>query len=258
MNTHQHVGKTFANWTPNFANWIQLADICQLEFQDIQPLTSSWQLAMPTELANLPTAVTHCHHSVFSGIPVGENSPSYYVGEGTTVPSSLRGSPSDLGGPDHGSLNSANILALDLGTQTGWATRTRDGAVVSGSECFRPHRFEGGGMRYLRFKRWLTEIKQSVGDLDAVFFEEVRRHAGVDAAHAYGGFMAHLTAWCEHHQIPYQGVPVGTIKKHATGKGNAGKDLMIAAALSRGHAPADDNEADALALLHWAIETQEG
>jgi len=113
-------------------------------------------------------------------------------------------------------------------------------------------------MRYLRFKRWLTEIKQSVGDLDAVFFEEVRRHAGVDAAHAYGGFMAHLTAWCEHHQIPYRGVPVGTIKKHATGKGNAGKDLMIAAALSRGHAPADDNEADALALLHWAIETQEG
>ncbi len=34
--------------------------------------------------------------------------------------------------------------------------------------------------------------------------------------------MGHLTAWCEHHNIPYQGVPVGTIKKHATGKGNAG------------------------------------
>jgi hypothetical protein len=62
-----------------------------------------------------------------------------------------------------------------------------------------------------------------------VYFEEVRRHAGVDAAHAYGGFMAHLTAWCEHHQIPYQGVPVGTIKKHATGKGNANKDQMIGA-----------------------------
>ena len=53
---------------------------------------------------------------------------------------------------------------------------------------------------------------------------------GVDAAHAYGGFMAHLTAWCEHHNIPYAGVPVGTIKKHATGKGNASKDLMIGAA----------------------------
>ena len=69
--------------------------------------------------------------------------------------------------------------------------------------------------------------------------------------------MGHLTAWCEHHNIPYQGVPVGTIKKHATGKGNAGKDGMIASVRKRGHSPVDDNEADALALLHWAVETQE-
>jgi hypothetical protein len=151
----------------------------------------------------------------------------------------------------------SSILALDLGTQTGWALHGRDGDITSGSETFKPQRFEGGGMRYLRFKRWLIEIKQSVDGIDAVFFEEVRRHAGVDAAHAYGGFMAHLTAWCEHHQIPYQGVPVGTIKKHATGKGNANKEQMVAAARQRGHTPADDNEADALAILHWAIETQE-
>ena len=30
-----------------------------------------------------------------------------------------------------------------------------------------------------------------------------------------------LTAWCEEHELPYQGVPVGTIKRYATGKGNA-------------------------------------
>jgi Holliday junction resolvasome RuvABC endonuclease subunit len=103
----------------------------------------------------------------------------------------------------------------------------------------------------------LTEIKQSVDTLDSVYFEEVRRHVGVDAAHAYGGFLATLTAWCEHHQIPYQGVPVGTIKKHATGKGNASKDDMIAAIRLRGFQPTDDNEADALALLLWALDTQE-
>lgn len=71
------------------------------------------------------------------------------------------------------------------------------------------------------------------------------------------GLKLTLTAWCEHHNIPYQGVPVGTIKKHATGKGNAGKDEMITSVRERGHTPVDDNEADALALLHWAIETQE-
>lgn len=144
------------------------------------------------------------------------------------------------------------ILALDLGTTTGWTLMTRDGSITSGTESFKPHRFEGGGMRFLRFKRWLTEIKQTSDGIDAVYFEEVRRHLGVDAAHAYGGFMAHLTAWCEHHQIPYQGIPVGTIKKHATGKGNASKDEMIAAARQLGHSPADDNEADALALLAYA------
>ena len=149
------------------------------------------------------------------------------------------------------------IFALDLGTTAGWALRGSDGNITSGCQAFRPQRFEGGGMRYLRFKRWLTEIKQSAGVVGAVYFEEVRRHASTDAAHAYGGFMATLTAWCEHHQIPYQGVPVGTIKKHATGKGNASKAEMIAAMRQRGHAPADDNEADGLALLYWAIGTQE-
>jgi Holliday junction resolvasome RuvABC endonuclease subunit len=149
------------------------------------------------------------------------------------------------------------ILALDLGTRTGWALLHTDGTITSGTEQFKPQRFEGGGMRFLRFKRWLAELRMACDHINAVYFEEVRRHAGVDAAHAYGGFMGHLTAWCEHHGIPYQGVPVGTIKKHATGKGNASKDEMIASVTQRGHRPADDNEADALAILDWAIETQE-
>jgi Holliday junction resolvasome RuvABC endonuclease subunit len=153
-------------------------------------------------------------------------------------------------------MMTTTILALDLGTHTGWALAARDGRITSGTEHFKPQRFEGGGMRYLRFKRWLAEIKQCSDGIDTVFMEEVRRHAGVDAAHAYGGFLATLTSWCEHHQIPYQGVPVGTIKKFATGRGNAGKDEMIAAMRQRGHSPTDDNEADALALLHYALAMQ--
>ncbi|TCP06520.1 crossover junction endodeoxyribonuclease RuvC [Caldimonas thermodepolymerans] len=147
----------------------------------------------------------------------------------------------------------ATILALDLGTTSGWALRDRTGRITSGSQSFKPQRFEGGGMRYLRFGRWISEIQTSVSELQFLYFEEVRRHVSTDAAHAYGGFLATLTAWCEHHGIPYQGVPVGTIKKHATGSGRAGKDAVMAAVRRRGHAPADDDEADALALLHWAL-----
>ena len=146
------------------------------------------------------------------------------------------------------------ILALDLGTTTGWALHTADGNTVSGTQSFKPGRFCGGGMRYLRFRGWLAEVLANSGGINAVYFEEVRRHASTDSAHVYGGLMATLTAWCEHHKIPYQGVPVGTIKKHATDKGNASKDEMVASVRARGHAPTDDNEADAIALLYLARE----
>ena len=149
-------------------------------------------------------------------------------------------------------------LALDLGTTTGWALRSSDGLITSGTASFRNGRFDGGGMRYLRFTNWLGELERLSGPIAAIWFEEVRRHAGTDAAHVYGGLMATLTAWAELRGVPYQGVPVGTIKRHATGKGNANKDAMIAAAQARGFSPADDNEADAIAILHWAIETRGG
>jgi hypothetical protein len=48
-------------------------------------------------------------------------------------------------------------------------------------------------------------------------------------------------------------VPVGTIKRHIAGKGNADKAAVIAAVKALGFDPQDDNEADALALLDWAI-----
>lgn len=147
------------------------------------------------------------------------------------------------------------ILALDLGTTTGWAMLC-DGTITSGSQSFKPQRFEGGGMRFLKFKRWLADTKACTDGLDAVYFEEVRRHAGVDAAHAYGGFMAHLTAWCEHHEIPYQGVPVGTIKKSACGKGNASKEEMVEKARAIVKNVSDHNEADAIHILMYAINNE--
>jgi hypothetical protein len=149
-------------------------------------------------------------------------------------------------------------LALDLGTTTGWALRAPDGLITSGTVSFRPSRYEGGGIRYLRFANWLTELDQLSGPIAAIWYEEVRRHAGTDAAHVYGGLMATLTAWAELRGVPYQGVAVGTIKRHATGQGNTGKPAMIAAARARGFSPADDNEADAIAILLWALETRGG
>jgi crossover junction endodeoxyribonuclease RuvC len=146
-----------------------------------------------------------------------------------------------------------SILTLDLGSKLGWALRLREGTITSGMVAFKPGRFEGAGMAFLRFRHWLDELAKTSGGIDVVYFEEVRAHAGTLAAQVYGGFLAHLSAWCESQNVPYQGVPVATIKKHATGKGNADKQAVITAMRAKGFNPQDDNEADALAILQWAI-----
>jgi hypothetical protein len=150
------------------------------------------------------------------------------------------------------------ILALDLATATGWALRISDGQILSGTVSFRPSRYDGGGIRYLRFRVWLDSMAPDAGGISVVHYEEVRRHLSTDAAHVHGGLLATLTAWCEQAGIPYQGVPVGTIKRFIAGKGNADKQAVIAAVRERGFSPADDNEADAIAILLWAVETGGG
>src|SRR3546814_11603237 len=50
----------------------------------------------------------------------------------------------------------SRLLALDLGTKTGFAVGT-PGCVVTGRWDFSPRRSEGGGMRSLRFRRQLDE-----------------------------------------------------------------------------------------------------
>jgi len=50
--------------------------------------------------------------------------------------------------------------------------------------------------------------------------------------------------------------PKPALRRYA-GEPLTGKGEVIAAMRAKGHPVTDDNEADALALLHWAIDTQE-
>lgn len=146
-----------------------------------------------------------------------------------------------------------NILAIDLGTKTGWAF-LRHGQVLAGTMDFTPNRYEGGGMRYVKFQDWLIGLLGHDRNIDRIYFEEVRAHKGNAAAHAYGGLLARLGVWCKRNGIPYLGIPVGTIKKHATGKGNSNKAAMLEAAANRGWTCADDNECDARFLLDLVMK----
>lgn len=140
-----------------------------------------------------------------------------------------------------------SVLCLDLGTTTGWCLR-HGGATLSGTFNLKGRRFDGGGMRFLRFRGALNEMHAAT-PVKLVFFEEVRAHRGVDAAHVYGGLLATLTSWCEENKIPYEGVPVSAIKKRVTGKGNADKAAVMKGVRGYGYSPTDDNEADAIGLL---------
>ena len=144
------------------------------------------------------------------------------------------------------------VIALDLGTRTGFAIQSGR-TTISGTMDFTPKRFESSAMRFVRFRQWITELVMD-GPCH-IAFEEVRRHMGTDAAHCYGGLLAHLLEITEVNGIACEGIPVGTIKRHATGKGNAGKPLMIDAALNRWpHQDVqDDNHADALCLLDYIL-----
>lgn len=146
-------------------------------------------------------------------------------------------------------------LALDLGSDTGWAVARADGRMESGTENFtpRPSRHEGPGVRWIRFYAWLLDVKQANPDLERVVYEKVIGHGpGAFAGNVYGGFLANLEAFVEKHHLELQGFAVPTIKKQFAGHGRAQKSDVIAACRALGFKPQNHNEADAIALLHVA------
>jgi len=145
------------------------------------------------------------------------------------------------------------VLALDLGTRLGWALADGQGLIRSGSRRLGGRGSEPVGERYVRFARALTVLAEDAGGLAAVYYEAVCAHKGVVAAHRYGAFEGALQAWCALQGLSPEPVAVATIKKFVTGSGRARKPAVIAAVRAQGFSPVDDNEADALALLGWAL-----
>lgn len=144
------------------------------------------------------------------------------------------------------------ILALDLGTTLGYCIDTLDNEVEYGNEFFKDFdtRFTSPGMRFFYFRNWLDKMYKNL--FHAIYYEYVMAHTSVYAAHVYGGFLAILQDWCFIKDIPFEGVPVKTIKKHITGNGAANKERVIKAVEKLGYEPQDDNTADAIAIFEYA------
>lgn len=172
-----------------------------------------------------------------------------------------------------------NILALDLGTETGWAL-SRDGAVTAGTWTLAT-REEVAAARKLRmdrrcdirFTRLCKNLKEffppfSRDGLDWVVFEDVEFVRSRMQAHLWATWRAAVwTTAALGAEIDC--LATGKLKKFATGNGGADKDQMARALTLDPRYELDkegihdklmdvildDNAVDAVHLLRWARQT---
>ena len=167
------------------------------------------------------------------------------------------------------------ILAIDPGSFLGWATN-QTGRLEWGTEDFHVKNGESSGNRWRRFGQWLIEIsivpfkhrEHWPGEVkvDLIVYERaIFAPKARAAAEIAAGFTTRLEEHCERHGIALQPVAVSTLKKFATGKGNADKEAMRLTAGARLHryfsasdidvARLTGDEADAL-FLYWYAENE--
>lgn len=154
------------------------------------------------------------------------------------------------------------VLSLDLATKTGWSLRDRAGRKMSGVQEFALKRGESRGMRFLRFRKWLNEMFQlaELGNkydetLPGLIIYEQAHHRGGHATELAVGLVTDVLAEAARHGLEHMPVHTGSLKKWATGKGNAGKSMMIEKAkeLFPDVDIIDDNHADALLLMAYGL-----
>ena len=138
------------------------------------------------------------------------------------------------------------ILSLDIATKTGWATNTS-----SGVWNLKVNKGESYGMKLIRFKAKVKELIQ-LEDIELVVYEKPSGRF-IRAVASVSEMVGVLIELCEDLGVEYTSYTVSEIKKHATGKGNANKSMMINSAKEKFDIEIiDDNHADALWILDKA------
>lgn len=131
------------------------------------------------------------------------------------------------------------ILALDLGTTTGFALHDGRDVVRSGvwrftasspSSAYAELRHD---LRLLLF--WLPPLDPARGEAHLLAYEAVpaQAHAGGDAAHRWGGFEAIVLAECEAERVRYLGIRPAAWKRAAGLRSATGEAEALAAAQRR-------------------------
>lgn len=145
-------------------------------------------------------------------------------------------------------MSKINILAIDQASSCGWATRNG-----SGTWNLKTLKDESSGMKGLRFRSKLKEVCE-LENINLVVYERVAGMHANSIIHS-AKMVAVIEMFCEESGIEYRAYSAPAIKKFATGKGNANKEAMVAAArLKYGYTGTSDDEADALHLYHLTVQ----
>lgn len=137
-----------------------------------------------------------------------------------------------------------NLLGIDPATQCGWAT-----LFYAGTWDLRTKSGESVGMKWLRFKAELSQTCRLLPIKVIAYERPGGQHVGPMLHQAE--LIGVLKLFAEERGIEYRAYSAAQIKKFATGKGNANKEAMMAACVTRlGFEPRDNNEADAM----WIFE----
>jgi Holliday junction resolvasome RuvABC endonuclease subunit len=145
-----------------------------------------------------------------------------------------------------------NILALDCATKTGWCWVQGGIIKESGVMDFSKRRGESNGAMFLRFRRWLAGMMDDCM-VNFIVYEQAH-HRGGAATEIGVNLTGRVQEIAAEGEIEFAAVHTSTLKKWATGAGNADKTKMITAAQKYlGRPPLDDNEADAvlMGLMAW-------
>jgi len=142
-----------------------------------------------------------------------------------------------------------NIIAFDLGANFGWARLNYPSAghtVLTGPRAHRQS----------QLLEYLTSLLTAGPMLDAVVYETPFCR-GRDATRSSWGSAGVIEAAASLAGLPVVDVAVSTIKKFATGFGNAPKTSMMVAAHSLGYRGINEHEADAWCLMRYAEKNLE-
>lgn len=137
------------------------------------------------------------------------------------------------------------ILSLDIGTNCGWA----HSSGPSGVERFEQRRGDSPGMRWLAYVAWLQRMLLTA-PFEIIVYERPGFLKSRAANHVLNVMVGLTEKVAAEQRLEITFRESKEVKKWATGKGNADKAAMLAAAQQKfGPHITNDNEADALWLL---------